>query len=280
MKRFNKKTLLKIGSMALRICFFFLFVAPLLWLVMSSLKQEQDIFKDMSSMFAFFVKNPTLNNYSAALGRANIFRYILNSLVYVLGIALIGMVVNSLCGYALAKLKVPFSKQIIGLIIILIIIPFESIILPLFLIVNQFGWVNDIKALIIPFIANCFNIYLFRQFFLSVPDEYLEAAKVDGASDLRTFIQIVLPQSKTIFATVFILTFVTHWGDFMWPLIVTSEDSVRTIQIGMQFLFTSPPLQYGLILAGLTISTIPLAVIFLLFQKYYVQSVTSSGIKG
>jgi len=280
MKRINKSMLENIGSMALRIAFLLLFVAPLLWLVFSSLKPEQDIFKDMNSLFAFFVKNPTLNNYRLALQRAHLFKYIFNSVLYVFAISVFGMAVNSICGYALAKLEVPFSKQILGLIIVLIIIPFESIILPLFIIVNQFGWVNDIKALIIPFVANCFNIYLFCQFFRGVPDEFLEAAKVDGASDLRTFLQIVLPQSKTVFATVFILTFVTHWGDFMWPLIVTSEDSVRTIQIGLQFLFTSPPIQYGIILAGLTISTIPLAIIFLMFQKYYVQSVTSSGIKG
>jgi multiple sugar transport system permease protein/fructooligosaccharide transport system permease protein len=148
------------------------------------------------------------------------------------------------------------------------------------LIVNNFGWVNSFQALIVPFIANCFNIYLFKQFFSGIPDEFLEAARVDGASDLRTFLQIVLPQSTTVFATVFILTFVAHWGDFMWPLIVASDDSVRTIQVGLQFLFTNPPQLYGVILAGLTFSTIPLAIIFLMFQKYYVQSAASSGLKG
>lgn len=280
MNRVYSKKISQLGSLILRILFFLLFIAPLVWLVASSMKVEMDIFKDMGSLIAFLPKGATIDNYTAALRKAHLIRYIFNSLTYVLLITMFGMVVNSLCGYALAKLQVPYSKQILTFIIALIIIPFETIILPLFLIVNHFGWVNEIQALVVPFMANCFNIYLFRQFFAGVPDEFLEAARVDGASDLRTFVQIVLPQSKTVFATVFILTFVAHWGDFMWPLIVASDDSIRTIQVGLQFLFTNPPIQYGPILAGLTISTIPLAIVFLIFQKYYVQSVTSSGLKG
>ena len=259
---------------------FLLFISPLLWMIISSIKPEQNIFKDMNSLKAFIVINPTLKNYLSALSRVAILRYIGNSLLYIAIITIMGLIINSLCGYALAKLRVPGRKYIIIIIISLIIIPFESIILPLYLIINAFGWANRLPALFMPFIANCFNIYLFRQFFLGIPDELEEAAGIDGASVLQTFITIILPISKTVFATVFILTFVTHWGDFMWPLIVASDDSIRTIQVGLQFFFTDPPILYGDIMAGLTFSTIPLAVIFLIFQKYYVEGISTSGIKG
>ncbi|WP_246503489.1 carbohydrate ABC transporter permease [Clostridium polyendosporum] len=259
---------------------FLLFISPLLWMIVSSFKPEQQIFKDMQSLKAFIVNNPTIENYKNAFSRVTIFRYIGNSIFYVSLITIFGLIVNSLCGYALAKLKVPGSKYIVTLIISLIIIPFESIILPLYLIINDFGWTNKLIALVVPFIANCFNIYLFRQFFLGIPDELEEAASIDGASVLQIFIKIVLPLSKTMFATIFILTFVTQWGDFMWPLIVASDDSIRNIQVGLQFFFTDPPIRYGDILAALTFSTVPLGVIFLAFQKYYVEGISSSGIKG
>lgn len=274
-----KEQVFRIGSLLLRMVFFFLFIAPLIWLIMASFKSELNIFKDMQSIAAFLPNGMSLENYRIAFLRADLLKYVFNSMKYVLLITLFGLVVNSLCGYALAKLDVPFSRAITILIISLIIIPFESIVLPLFLLVNKFGWINHLQVLVVPFIANCFNIYLFKQFFKGIPNDYLEAARIDGASDLRAFVQIVVPQSLTVYATVFILTFVAHWGDFMWPLIAASEDSLRTIQVGIQFLFTNPPMLYGVILAGLTFSTVPLAIVFLLFQKYYVQSVSSSGIK-
>lgn len=274
-----KGPVFRIGSLLLRTAFFFLFIAPLIWLIMASFKSELNIFKDMQSIAAFLPNEMSLENYRIAFLRADLLKYVFNSMKYVLLITLFGLVVNSLCGYALAKLHVPFSRYITILIISLIIIPFESIVLPLFLLVNKFGWINHLHVLVVPFIANCFNIYLFKQFFKGIPNDYLEAARIDGASDLRAFVQIVVPQSLTVYATVFILTFVAHWGDFMWPLIAASEDSLRTIQVGIQFLFTNPPMLYGVILAGLTFSTVPLAIVFLLFQKYYVQSVSSSGIK-
>lgn len=280
MKKKYIKEFIQFLLMITRIIFFVLFIAPLIWLIVSSFKNEQSIFMDMQSLLAFIPKEISFENYRIAFIRADLFKYIVNSLRYVFLITFFGLIFNSVCGYALAKLDVPFAKYILGFIISLIIIPFESIILPLFLLVNKLGWVNQLPALVIPFIANCFSIFLFRQFFLGVPNDYLESARIDGASDLRAFIAIVIPQSFTVYATVFILTFVLHWGDFMWPLIVASTDSLRTIQVGIQFLFTNPPMSYGVILAGLTISTIPLAIVFLFFQKYYVQSVSASGLKG
>jgi multiple sugar transport system permease protein/fructooligosaccharide transport system permease protein len=276
----KQKKVREIGLLIFTIVIFLLFISPLVWMIISSFKPEQEIFKDMDSISAFFLTNPTLSNYKDAFNRVNLFRYIFNSVFYIALITGFGLIVNSLCGYALARLKVPGSKYIVLMIVSLIVIPFESIILPLYIIINRFGWANTIHSLYVPFIANCFNIYLFRQFFLGIPDEIEEAAKIDGASVFQTFVRIILPISKTVFATVTILTIVTQWGDFMWPLIVASDDSIRTIQVGLQFFFTDQPILYGQILAGLTFSTIPLAIVFLFLQKYYVQGISSTGIKG
>lgn len=266
-------------SLILFIFVFFTYIIPLLWMVISSFKPEAHIFNNMEGLNFLKVEKFTLNNYIKALTRIPMLRYILNSLVYTLIIVFCGLIVNSLCGYALAKLPVPGKKWILLIIIGLLIVPFESIILPLYLIVSKFGWINRLPALFMPFIANCFNIFMFRQFFMSIPKEMEEASYIDGASPLRTFFQIILPISKPVFATVAILTFVGHWGDFMWPLITATKANQRTIQVGIQFFFTQTP-KYGEILAALTFTTIPMIIVFTLFQKYYIQGITSSGIKG
>lgn len=257
-----------------------LFLIPLAWMVVSSLKPENLIFSGIDSVQMFFPQKASLENYFEVFRRVPFLVYIYNSLLYVSLIVIFGLIVNSLCAYALVKLKFPGSEYILMAIIALYIIPFESVLLPLYLIVNKLGWVNELPALYMPFIAQCFNIFLFRQFFLNFPDELEQAAQIDGASPIQTFLRIVIPNSKPVFATVAILTFVHHWGDFIWPLIVTTDDKIRNIQVGLQFLFTEPPIQYGPILAGLTMTTIPVIIIFVFFQKYYVQGITSSGIKG
>jgi multiple sugar transport system permease protein/fructooligosaccharide transport system permease protein len=258
----------------------FLFIAPLLWMVVSSLKPENRIFADLSSFNAFLPLDFTFENYFKAFKRIPMMKYLFNSIFYVTVIVISGLVVNSICGYALAKLHFKGRDFILTVIIVLIIVPFESIILPLYLIVNSFRWVNTWYALIVPFIANCFSIFMFRQFFVDIPNELLEAAAIDGASPMKTFITIVIPASYPVFATVFILDYVSHWGDFMWPILVSTGESMRNIQLGIQTFFTLPPIYYGQIMATLTVTTLPMALLFLFFQKYYVQGITSTGIKG
>lgn len=274
-----KKRFWKIVKLILFTFIFFVYIVPLLWMIVSSFKPEGQIFSNMEGLNFLMIKEVTLENYKVGLTRIPMFKYILNSLSYTGIIVFVGLFVNSLCGYALAKLPVPGGKWILLLIIGLLIVPFESIIIPLYLIVSKFGWINKMPALYMPFIANCFNIFMFRQFFLGIPKEMEEAAYIDGASPLRTFFQVILPISKPVFATVAILTFVSHWGDFMWPLITATKANSRTIQVGIQFFFTQTP-RYGEILSALTFTTIPMIVVFVLFQKYYIQGITSSGIKG
>lgn len=276
-----KKRMGKAGITLSIVVLGFLFISPLLWMIIASIKPETLIFKDMG-FEAFIPKETTFDNYAKILFSENInfFHYMGNSLLTVGMIVLIGTVVNSICAYALVKLKFPGSDFILIVIIALYVVPFESVLIPLYIVVNNFGWINEYPALIVPFIASAFNIFLFRQFFMGFPKELEEAAQIDGASPWQTFIRIVVPNSKPVFATAAILTFVTHWSDFMWPLIVATDQSIQTVQIGIQYLFTDNNIQYGQIMAALTLTTIPVILIFLFFQRYYVQGITSSGVKG
>lgn len=135
-------------------------------------------------------------------------------------------------------------------------------------------------SLTVPFVAKCFSIYMFRQFFMDVPNDLLEAASIDGCGPVKTFFTLVLPISGTVYATIFILDFVAHWNDFIWPLLVVTGEEKRTIQLAIQTFFGSKPINYGPIMASLTISAIPMLIMFIFLQKYYVEGIASTGIKG
>ncbi len=280
MKREEKRKLKKISAYVLQISIAIIFVLPLVWMIVSSLKPEADIFKDMSSMATFSLKNPTINNYIEMFSRSLIVKGTLNSIGYISLILLIGIPVNALCGYSLARLKFPGKDIILSLIIALYIVPFETVILPLYLVSNTLKITNTFFALFLPFVANSFNIFLFRQFFMSLPKELEEAASIDGCGALSTFVRIVLPNTKPVIATATVLTVVSQWSDFMWPLIAVTSPQYKTVQVAIQGFFTDPPIRYGPIMAALVFTTIPIIIVFLFLQKYYVEGIMSSGIKG
>ncbi len=256
-----------------------IFLAPLVWMVVSSVKPEINIFADMTSVKAFLPIDGSFDNYRTILEKGEIVRTMWNSIYYVSITIFVGLIVNSMCGFALAKLQFRGRDFLFSMIVALIIIPLEIMILPLYWMIFKFKMLNTFFALIAPFTANCFSIFLFRQFFVDIPDSLLEAAYIDGASPLRAFFKIVLPLSFPVYATVLILQFIEHWGDFLWPVLVT-DGKTKTVQLGLQTLFTAPPVHYGPIFAALTLSTLPVVVMFIFFQKYYVQGIAQSGIKG
>lgn len=257
-----------------------LFVSPLLWMFAASLKPEARIFSDMSTLRTFWPSSGSLNNYIEVFTRVNMMKFITNSLLYVFVIVALDLFVNSLCGYALAKFDFPGKKLLLTFIISLMVLPMEAIMLPLYKEVAGLGWVNTWSGLIVPFIGKCFSIYMFRQFFLDIPDELMEAAAIDGCGPVKTFFMIVAPISGTVYATVLILDFVTHWNDFMWPMLVITGEEKRTIQLAIQTFFGSKPIHYGAIMASLAISATPMLIMFVFLQKYYVEGIASAGIKG
>ena len=257
-----------------------IFVSPLLWMIAASLKPEAQIFSDMSTIRTFWPTAATLGNYVEVFTRVNMMKFILNSLFYVFVIVILDLAVNSVCGYALAKFDFPGKELLLTVVICLMVLPMEAIMLPLYKEVASLGWVNTWAGLIVPFVGKCFSIYMFRQFFLDIPDDLLEAAAIDGCGPVKTFFTIVMPISGTVYATIFILDFVAHWNDFMWPMLVVTGEDMRTIQLAIQTFFGSKPIHYGAIMASLTISAIPMLLMFVFLQKYYVEGIASTGIKG
>ena len=180
----------------------------------------------------------------------------------------------------LARLRFKGSALLLSIIIALIIVPIEAVAVPLLLLVNVFGWLDSYHVQIIPFIADALSIYLFYQFFIDFPHELEQAALVDGASRFRIYWSIILPLSRPVFATVAILQFMIHWGDFLWPLMVTRGETYRPLPVAMQQFFTMEPRHWGDIMAFAAMITVPVLIVFAIFQKWFVKSVASTGIKG
>ena len=257
-----------------------IFVSPLIWMISASLKPESQIFANMNSLKTFFPVSASFNNYVEVFTRMNLPQVFKNTLLYIALILVLDLLVNSMCGYALAKFEFKGKGAIMNLVVALMVLPMEAIMLPLYIEMSQLGWVNTLVALVIPFVAKCFSIYMFRQFFCDIPDDLNEAAAIDGCRPAGTFFKIVMPISKTVYATVFILDFVAHWNDFMWPFLVMTGEDKRTIQLAVQSFFGTQPVHYSAIMAALVISAIPMIIMFIFMQKYYVEGIASSGIKG
>lgn len=257
-----------------------IFVSPLVWMISASFKPESKIFANMNSLSTFFPVEPSLNNYFEVFRRIDMANVFKNTLLYIGLILILDLLINSICGYALAKFRFRGRGAILSLVVALMVMPMEAILLPLYIEMSQLGWVNTLQALVVPFIAKCFSIYMFQNFFHDIPNDLLEAASIDGCSPVGTFFKVVMPISKTVYATVFILDFVAHWNDFMWPFLVMTGADKRTIQLAVQSFFSTSPVHYSAIMAALVVSALPMIIMFIFMQKYYVEGIASSGIKG
>lgn len=266
---------------------FFLF--PIVFMLVSSVKNnETQVVSDMSSLYAFIPRGDLgLQNYWDVFGQLEFGRLMFNSTFIMVGTVLSGLLINSLIAYALARLRFKGRNLLLAVVVALIIVPFEAVAVPLLLLVNRlpwFGgattWLDSYHVQIIPFIADAFSIFLFYQFFINIPKDLEEAALVDGASLFRIYWNIILPLSRPIFATVAILQALASWNRFMWPLMVTRGLEARPLTVGMQSFFGQDPRLWGDLMAFAAMITIPVLLIFLLFQRWFVQSVASTGIKG
>jgi fructooligosaccharide transport system permease protein len=258
------------------------FLLPLIWMILSSFKIDEVIYKDIDTIFAFVprLSDLSLDSYVELLGFYNIFKNVGNSLIYASVTVVVGLTINSLAGYALARFKFPFKDWILIFIIALMIVPIEATILPLFLVVNEMGLINTIPGYLLPFIINVMNIFLFRQHFLSFPGELIESGKIDGLSEVGCFFRIVMPSSLNMYITVGILTFLASWNDFLWPVMALSNADLMPIQVALNAVFADT---YNIftshMMAALTIVTIPIVILYIIFQKYIVEGSMQSGIK-
>ena len=273
---------------------FFLF--PIVFMLVSSLKADDQIFADLTSggLAAFLPSSPvTLDNYAEVFRKVPVGRFLVNSLIVSLITVAFGLVVNSMAGFALSRMRFRGQTLVLGLIVATLIVPFDSIAIPLLFevaklpgvrfegLVPTFGtsWLDTYYVQIIPFIANAFSIFLFRQFFLAIPRELDEAAKVDGAGWFTIYRRIAAPLAGPAFATVAILTFLPAWNQYLWPLLTIQSEDLRPLNLGMDYFFQLQT-AWGQVMAYASIIVIPVIVVFLFFQRAFVESVASTGVKG
>jgi multiple sugar transport system permease protein len=285
----RRKLILNILSYAVLILLAFFFLFPLIFMFMSAFKNDEgQLMRDLSSVAAFFpnsnmgVQNfvGVFSRFNASAGTADFWRVFLNSGIVTGCIVMIGLIVNSSFAYALARMRFLGRNALIIMVVSLIIIPFQAVAIPLMLITYQFKLANTYVGLIIPFIAHAFSIYLFYQFFIGLPKELEEAATVDGASRFRIYWNIVLPLSGPVFATVAVSQFLGQWGNLLWPVMILQQPDLFTLPLAMQTFFGQAPRQWGQIMAFTVMTSMPTLLMFLIFQRYFVRSAVSSGVKG
>lgn len=259
-----------------------IFLFPTIFMIVSSLKtNETQILSDMNSIKGFIPYGELgLKNYFDVFRNMNFGRFFFNSTFITTVTVGLGLIVNSMLAFALARFEFKGSGYIISAVLALMIIPVEAVVVPMLLMVNTWGIVDSFVVQILPYIADPLYIFLFFQFFRDLPSSLEEAAIIDGASYFRTYWQIGLPLSKPVIVSVGILCSIARWGEFLWPLMTTRGEKFRPLTVAMQQLFTINPKNWGDIFAFATMITIPLLILFVCLQKYFVQSISSSGIKG
>ncbi len=257
-----------------------LFLAPVLMMLAGSLKSDQLVLVEAGTLAAFTPTDASLQNYADVFNRTDFLRFLLNSMFITGAIVICGLLVNALAAYAFARLQWRGRDLLFNLVLALMILPFEAIAVPLFYGVSILGLRDTYAVQILPFVADAFAIYLFYTFFIGLPKEFEEAARLDGASTLRIFFTIILPNAKPVFASVAILTFLTWWGSYLWPLMVTIGPEVRPLPVAIASFYTLPPLQWGDILAFGAMMVAPVLLVFLMFQHWFVRGVAASAIKG
>lgn len=256
-------------------------VAPIYYLIIGSLKPSDKVLEGFAG---FLPVDLSLNNYSAVMQSLNseasgyFWGFFLNSFLITFVVVVGGLIVNSMAGYAFARLDWLGRDKLFILIVLLVIVPFESVAVPLLAIMQ--GQRDTLLVQMIPFIANAFSVYLFYTFFLNLSTSLEEAARLDGLGAWGTFLRIIVPNSKPVFATVAILTFLSSWGQFLWPSLVTSDPAVRPLPLEMGVFSSQTPVDWGQLFAFGTLLVLPVLVVFLIFQRYFVQSVAGSAIKG
>jgi multiple sugar transport system permease protein/fructooligosaccharide transport system permease protein len=259
-----------------------MFLLPLLWMVHASFREESQVFQG-GFLRLFSLDGLSLQNYADAWRRARLGRGLLNSGLQVVGIVGGGLLINSMAAYAFARLWFRGRDFLFSLVLIVIILPVEVIVVPLFLTARDLhltgGYAATLTALVLPFAAKAFNIFFLRQHFLSLPGDLEDAAHIDGAGVFRTYWSVALPSIRPALATVVVLDVLTHWSDFIWPLVVCTREETRTVQISLSNLFTQPPVQWGDILACAAMATLPVLLVFRLAQRHIVASELGAGIK-
>ena len=252
-------------------------VFPILWMVLTSLKPSAETILWPPKLLP---TEPTIGNYREVFLRFPFLRFFLNSLL-VSGVSTVAILLtSSSAGYAFAKIKSRILNFLFFVVIATIIVPFESYMIPVYLLVNRLTWLNSFPGLILPFIIMAFGIFFMRQTIQSIPDELIQAARIDGCSEFYIYWKIILPLSAGPLSALAIYAFLNVWGFFTWPLIITTTQNMYTTEIGLAMFQNQYFIEYSLVTAGATVTALPLLVVFFIFQRRIITGITLTGLKG
>lgn len=250
-------------------------VFPFIWMILTSFKNYYEVIarKWIPGSLRF-------SNYIEAWNTAPFARYYANTFFIAMATVIGVLITSVLAGYAFARMDF-FGKKVIFIIFLTtMMIPFQVILIPNFIIIKKLGWYNTYWAMIIPWIGSVFSIFLFRQFFATIPRDYFDAATLDGCSHFKFLLYVALPLSKPVLVTVTLLNFIWTWNSFLWPLIVTSEEKMRPIQVGLSYFVIEAGTNAHLLMAAATFTIVPVLLLYFFVQKQFIEGVTSAGLKG
>jgi len=252
-------------------------VGPFLWMALSSFKTEGEI---RANPPTWWPQDATLGNYDVLLSRLDFPTYFTNSMVVAVFTTVGNLLFCSAAGYALAKLSFPGKRVLFLIVLGTIMVPSIVTMVPLFVLSSNLGLVNSIAGLILPFLAQAFGVFLMRQFIQSIPNDLLEAARIDGASELRIYAQIVLPLCRPALATLGILTFLASWNNFLWPLVAATTEDKYTLPVALAlYAIGQNRTRYDLLLAGSVLIVVPVLIVFILLQRHFVRGIATTGLK-
>lgn len=256
----------------------FTMLLPYYWMLITSVKPQEEI---QTYPPKFYVEKPTIQPYKDLLKLIPMGRYIANSLIVCVSVVLFNVFACSLAGYAFAKHKFWGKDTIFMMFLGSLMIPWQVNIIPGFVIVKQLGWINTFKGLIIPTLGwGAFGIFLNRQFIYSIPDDLIDAARIDGCNEFQIYKNVILPLIKPVMATLAIFTFIQQWNNLVWPLVITNTSDMKTVPLALAVLSSQTSSNFGMLMAGAVLATTPILIVFLMFQKYIIKGVALTGLKG
>lgn len=266
----------RIASTVLKWFLVVIFFFPLLWIVLSSLKMHGELF---TYPLTILPSNPTLQNYANAFSKGRFLLYFKNSSFVAIISTVITVLINTMAGYAFSKFIFRGRDLVFGIMIATLMIPLQVILVPIFILEKNLGLINNLWGIIIPPAATPTGIFLARQYMMTIPNSLIEAARIDGGSEWFIFQRIILPLAKPIIATIAIFSFMWRWNDFLWPFIVIMQQKKYTLQLALANFVGQYDVDWSILLSMTVISIIPLVLVFLMFQKYFIRGMTSGGVK-
>lgn len=273
----RKKGVCSVIRLFFEVLIILLWLFPLFWMIITSIKVESEV---VTRSFTLLPKNPSFQNYIKAFQSTSILNWLVNSFIISLVTMLLTIVVDTPIAYAFAKIRFPGRNILFWIVMAGMMVPFQVLIIPLYLQFNTYGLINTFAAAILPRIALPIGIFILKQFYEGIPDALEEAAFIDGADRFRIFFKIIVPLGASAMTTVIILSFINAWNDFLWPLIVINDSIKYPVTVGIANFQGTHGTQYALIMAGAVIASLPQLVFFLVFRRKIMEGIAMTGLKG